>query len=76
MAGIRPVRLARLSPVGILMDLVPSIGIISAVQMCIRDRNIESDSKGGVRQIAEQLNAFLQTCEGVDLSPMENFLNK
>ena len=38
--------------------------------------NIESDSKGGVRQIAEQLNAFLQTCEGVDLSPMENFLNK
>ena len=38
--------------------------------------NIESDSNGGVRQIAEQLNAFLQTCEGVDLSPMENFLNK
>lgn len=38
--------------------------------------NIESDSVGGVKCIAEQLNAFLLTCVGVDCSAVENFLNQ
>ncbi len=38
--------------------------------------NIESDVTGGVMCIAKQLNAFLLTCNGVDISPMENFLSK
>ncbi|QEY34923.1 phosphomannomutase/phosphoglucomutase [Caproiciproducens galactitolivorans] len=36
--------------------------------------NIESDSKGGVKKIAENLYAFLKTCEGLDISPIEKFL--
>lgn len=36
--------------------------------------NIESDSKGGVKQIAENLYAFLKTCNGLDISPLEKFL--
>lgn len=36
--------------------------------------NIESDSAGGVRVIAEQLNRFLQTCEGLDLKAIDQFL--
>ena len=38
--------------------------------------NVESDSKGGVKIIAEQLYAYLRTCEGLDFSPLENFLKK
>lgn len=38
--------------------------------------NVESDSEGGVKQITEQLYAFLKTCEGVDISPVEKFLGK
>lgn len=38
--------------------------------------NMESDSGGGVRRIAEQLYAFLRTCDGLDISPMEKFLNR
>lgn len=38
--------------------------------------NIESDSRGGVKFIAEQLYRFLLTCSGVDISPVENFLSK
>lgn len=38
--------------------------------------NMESDSKGGVKIIAEQLYAYLRTCEGLDISPLENFLKK
>jgi phosphomannomutase len=38
--------------------------------------NIESDSAGGVQRIAEQLNAYLLTCKGLDLSSMENFLKQ
>lgn len=37
--------------------------------------NVESDSTGGVKQIAEQLYAFLGTCAGIDLSPVQKFLN-
>lgn len=36
--------------------------------------NIESDSKGGVKKIAKNLYAFLKTCEGLDISPIEKFL--
>lgn len=36
--------------------------------------NIESDSAGGVRVIAEQLNRFLQTCKGLDLKAIDQFL--
>ena len=38
--------------------------------------NIESDSKGGVKRIAEQLYQFLITCSGIDISAVEEFLNK
>ncbi len=38
--------------------------------------NIESDSAGGVRMIAEQLNAYLLTCKGVELSPIKDYLGK
>jgi Phosphomannomutase len=36
--------------------------------------NIESDSAGGAKQIALQLYVFLRGCEGIDISPLENFL--
>lgn len=36
--------------------------------------NIESNRTGGVLVIARQLNEFLTTCEGLDLTPMANFL--
>ena len=36
--------------------------------------NIESNRAGGVLVIARQLNEFLTTCEGLDLTPMANFL--
>ena len=36
--------------------------------------NIESDSPGGVRVIAEELAAFLQTQDGIDASPLLNWL--
>ncbi len=38
--------------------------------------NIESDSMGGVRRIAEQLNAYLLTCKGIELSPIKDYLGK
>ena len=38
--------------------------------------NIESDTAGGVKQIAGQLHRFLLTCSGVDISPVEAFLSK
>jgi phosphomannomutase len=38
--------------------------------------NVESDSRGGVKIITEQLYTYLRTCEGLDFSPMENFLKK
>lgn len=38
--------------------------------------NMESDSKGGVRTIAEEANAFLKKESGIDLSPLEEFLRK
>lgn len=37
--------------------------------------NIESDSAGGVKKIAEQLYAFLRTQSGLDISPLEKFLH-
>ena len=37
--------------------------------------NIESDSVGGVRVIAEKLAAFLQSQEGVDAGPLLQFLH-
>ena len=36
--------------------------------------NIESDSVGGVRQITQELYAFLKTCDRLDLAPVESFL--
>lgn len=36
--------------------------------------NIESDVKGGVREIAEKLSAFLKAYPQLDLDPMEAFL--
>ena len=36
--------------------------------------NIESDSVGGVRQITQELYAFLKTCDQLDLAPVESFL--
>jgi phosphomannomutase len=38
--------------------------------------NVESDSVGGVKLILEQLNAFLLTCKGVNIKPVEDFLAK
>ncbi|HHV31566.1 MAG TPA: phosphomannomutase/phosphoglucomutase [Clostridiales bacterium] len=38
--------------------------------------NIESDTKGGVKQIALALYAYLRTSEGLDISPLENFLSE
>lgn len=37
--------------------------------------NIESDSIGGTKQIGKQLYAFLRTCKGIDLSPVEKFVD-
>ena len=36
--------------------------------------NIESDSVGGVRQITQELYAFLKMCDQLDLAPVESFL--
>lgn len=36
--------------------------------------NIESDTHGGVRTIASRLYEYLQTCRGVDISPVAKFL--
>ena len=36
--------------------------------------NIESDTHGGVRTIASRLYEYLQTCQGVDISPVAKFL--
>ena len=36
--------------------------------------NIESDSVGGVRQITQELYAFLKTCDRLDLAPVESYL--
>lgn len=36
--------------------------------------NVESDCKGGVKQVAEQLNGFLSGCDGLDRTAMEKFL--
>jgi len=37
--------------------------------------NIESDTVGGTKLIAGQLYAFLRTCTGVDISPVETFIH-
>ena len=37
--------------------------------------NVESDSPGGVRTIAEELAPFLKTCVGVDAGPLTAYLN-
>jgi phosphomannomutase len=37
--------------------------------------NIESDSEGGAKPIAAALYEFLKTCDKLDLSPIENYLN-
>ena len=37
--------------------------------------NIESNSVGGVKIIAETLYGFLKNVQGLDLSPLENFLH-
>ena len=36
--------------------------------------NVESDTPGGNRLIAEQLYGFLRTCSGLDISPLEKFI--
>ena len=36
--------------------------------------NLESDTAGGNKRIASQLYAFLRTCSGVDISPLEKFI--
>ncbi len=36
--------------------------------------NIESDTAGGTRLIAEQLNDFLMECQGLDRKAMDKFL--
>jgi phosphomannomutase len=36
--------------------------------------NIESNSQGGVKMIAGELMRFLQNCDKLDLSPIQNFL--
>ncbi len=36
--------------------------------------NIESDTAGGVRQIAQELYTFLKTCDQLDLAPVQAFL--
>jgi phosphomannomutase len=36
--------------------------------------NIESNSQGGVKMIASELMRFLQNCDKLDLSPIQNFL--
>jgi hypothetical protein len=38
--------------------------------------NIESDSEGGCKKIAEGLAEFFGKIDGVDLSPLTNYLNK
>ncbi len=38
--------------------------------------NIESDTAGGTKLIAGHLYAFLRTCTGVDISPVENYINQ
>ena len=38
--------------------------------------NIESDTVGGTKLIASQLYAFLRTCTGVDISPVEKFIHQ
>nr|WP_319489814.1 phosphomannomutase/phosphoglucomutase [uncultured Caproiciproducens sp.] len=37
--------------------------------------NIESDTAGGNKLIATQLYAFLRTCTGIDISPVEKFIS-
>ena len=36
--------------------------------------NIESDSVGGVKKIAKKLFEFLKTVQGLDISPVEEFV--
>ena len=38
--------------------------------------NIESDSPGGLRQIAGELAPFLETAEGIDASPLLDYLKQ
>lgn len=38
--------------------------------------NMETDTVGGTQLIAVQLYAFLRTCAGVDISPVENFMGE
>ena len=38
--------------------------------------NIESDSKGGVDMILNQLYEFIITCKGLDLSNVNKYLQK
>lgn len=35
--------------------------------------NVESDSKGGVRKILNQLSGYLSTCKELDLSPLKEY---